>query len=295
MHQYAYGATFAKINNFKFILTSDWEGTFLFENQFHEIEEEDEIRLYLNQSNGEFHTESMIQKTLEKYYTGIQRIHPELVGVEHNSDTSVWFDSVCAYSSKVFQKMTRKHLLNVFRFSDKVKATEMYKFWESKKGTYDIAHLRRDDISNIEYNKSNPQGYSVISKDSYIRAFKKFGFNSNEIQWTSDDYTRKWHTDREQKLRLGWKYPEGSEYRENIIFDWLEDFLRLYFARTIFRANSSFSWWASFLSPTAKVFSPVLDKQIIYGRDNDGIEIDVDFVEGNHPHWMYGLENIIVK
>ena len=69
------------------------------------------------------------------------------------------------------------------------------------------------------------------------------------------------------------------------MFDWLDDFLKLYFARTIFRANSSFSWWAATLSPTAKVFSPVIDKHHIYGVDGME-EITVDFVEGNHPHWL---------
>ena len=73
------------------------------------------------------------------------------------------------------------------------------------------------------------------------------------------------------------------------MFDWLDDFLKLYFARTIFRANSSFSWWAATLSPTAKVFSPVVDRCHIYGVD--GMEkITVDFVEGNHPHWLYGWQ-----
>jgi hypothetical protein len=83
----------------------------------------------------------------------------------------------------------------------------------------------------------------------------------------------------------------GSEVLPDVLFDWLEDFLRLYFARTIFRANSSFSWWAAFLSPCARVFSPVIDKRHIYGVD--GLEeIDVDFIEGNHPHWMYNNADI---
>ena len=47
----------------------------------------------------------------------------------------------------------------------------------------------------------------------------------------------------------GWSYPEGSEFLgDDIIFDWLHDFLKLYFARTIFRGNSSFSWWAAYLN-----------------------------------------------
>jgi hypothetical protein len=39
------------------------------------------------------------------------------------------------------------------------------------------------------------------------------------------------------------------------------------------------------LSPTAKVFSPVIDTNHIYGVDGTE-EITVDFVEGNHPHWL---------
>ena len=87
------------------------------------------------------------------------------------------------------------------------------------------------------------------------------------------------------RFRGGWTYPTGSEYLPGVIFDWLDDFLKLYFARTIFRANSSFSWWAAMLSPTAKVFSPVIDTNHIYGVDGTE-EITVDFVEGNHPHWL---------
>lgn len=79
-----------------------------------------------------------------------------------------------------------------------------------------------------------------------------------------------------------------------LIFDWLPDFIKLYFARTIFRANSSFSWWAGFLSPTAKVYSPVIHRQAIYGRDSYE-EVDYEFVEGNHPHWMFGCGDIHFK
>jgi hypothetical protein len=43
------------------------------------------------------------------------------------------------------------------------------------------------------------------------------------------------------------------------------------------------------------VYSPVLDKQLIYGRDGIEEEIDVEFVLGNHPHWMYGNDDIIIK
>ena len=71
----------------------------------------------------------------------------------------------------------------------------------------------------------------------------------------------------------------------------------MYFARNVFRANSSFSWWAGFLSPTAQFYSPVVNKQHIYGRDNDGEkkEIQLKFVKGNHPHWMHNQADIILK
>ena len=48
--------------------------------------------------------------------------------------------------------------------------------------------------------------------------------------------------------------------------------------------NSSFSWVAAFLSPTAKVYSPVLTERKTYMGSND--EVMFDFVEGNEPHWM---------
>jgi hypothetical protein len=183
--------------------------------------------------------------------------------------------------------MSRTHLKHVFEFNDEVKRLSSYKRYFDIQGLYDIAHLRRDDISDVEFNRNNIQGYSVISKDSYLRAFRKFGYPEDSIHWVSDDYTGKWHIDRKARYVGGWEYPTGSERLPGIIFDWLDDFLKMYFARTIFRANSSFSWWAATLSPTAKVFSPVIDKRHIYGVDGME-EITVDFVEGNHPHWLMG-------
>jgi hypothetical protein len=181
--------------------------------------------------------------------------------------------------------MSRSHLKGLCEFSDEVTRLEAYKRYRDMQGLYDVAHLRRDDISDPEYNRTHVQGYSVVSMESYLRAFRKFGYSEGAIEWVSDDYSGKWHVGRKKRLPGTWTYPIGSEYLPGVIFDWLGDFLKLYFARTIFRANSSFSWWAATLSPTAKVFSPVIDKNHIYGVDGTE-EIAVDFVEGNHPHWL---------
>ena len=288
MHQYAYGATYSKLTGSDFILTSDWEGTHLFKNQYHKILDHDELRLQLNQNNDHFHNPDIMHQNITKVFPNAKRINPEQRYENYlKYDHPVWFNSMCAYGNSVFSKMSKNFLREeVFQLSDFVKNTEAYKYWEPKKGTYDIAHLRRDDISNPDYNKKITQQYSVLSKDAYSKAFKSFGIDESQVLWVSDDYTKKWHTDRPDPKRFGWYYPTGAEFREPEGFDWLEDFLKIYFARNIFRANSSFSWWASFLAPVANVYAPVLDKKISYGVDAFE-EVHFDFVKGNHPHWHY--------
>lgn len=296
LHQYSYGATFAKLNNYKFLLPSDWEGTKLFKNQYHEVLSNPEVRLHINQSKKPYDDLEYRKSALQKYLDpNIRYINVDNPNENYkNQNVNLFFDSVCAYHESLFKPMSKKYLKQIFEFNDKVKNLDIYKKLEDMQGTYDIAHLRRDDIANPNFNIRNHQGYSVVSKDSYIKAFKKYGYDEKNILWISDDYTQKWHLDRKQEKRLGWKYPVGSVYDNEVIFDWLEDWLKLYFARTIFRANSSFSWWAAFLSPTAKVYSPVLDKQLIYGID--GLEeIEVDFVDGNYPHWLYGKPDININ
>ena len=295
MHQYAYGVTYSKIHDVPFLLPCDWEGTKLFKTQHHVVIEHDDVRLRLNQTLPALATTEYREVSLRNAFPTIKRIHPEIVDENYLLYSHpIYFDSVCAYSSTIFDTMSKSHLLKVFEFSDEVKSTDAYKFWSQRQNTYTIAHLRRDDIASPEYNKNHAQGYSVISKQSYETAFDKFGINPTDVIWISDDRTGKWHQMNNPMANFGWTYPVGSNYVEKFVFDWLEDFLKLYFAKTIFRANSSFSWWAAFLSPTATVYSPVLDKQLIYGRDALE-EIDVNFVEGNHPHWMYNNSDIIIK
>lgn len=292
MHQYAYGVTHARLTGRRFWLPSQWEGTHLFEAQSHSVLPQGRLRTNLNRSADGDPPEVRLRALRAVVPEAIQiRARDPRQNYAQATSPVVAFDDMCAYHPSIFASMSAAHLRAVFAFSAKVRGLDLYKRLEDRQGTYDIAHLRRDDISNARYNQTHYQGYSVISQRSYEAAFARFGFDPAAIEWVSDDYTGKWHTDRPQRPRGRWLYPAGSEVLPDVLFDWLEDFLRLYFARTIFRANSSFSWWAAFLAPSARVFSPVIDKRHIYGVD--GLEeIDVEFVEGNHPHWMFGNADI---
>src|SRR5262245_41159903 len=318
LHQYAYGATYARLTGLDYWLTSEWEGTKLFRSQPFKVVENDDIRaallkpdegavspreeMWAAQRNAAdaAHYADLAGVTRERMRV-VQAHYPdaELIDAESIADPymkpghPLCHANGCAYNAAIFPSISKGHLRSLCEFSSEVKRLECYRRYADMQGLYDVAHLRRDDVSNPEFNRTHVQGYSVISRESYLRAFKKFGYAEDSIQWVSDDYTRKWHVDRKLRFRGGWGYPTGSEYLPGIVFDWLDDFLKMYFARTIFRANSSFSWWAAALSPTATVFSPALDRRHIYGVDGME-EIDVDFVAGNHPHWLYGAPDIIL-
>jgi hypothetical protein len=288
MFQYAYGATYARLTGLEYFLPSEWEGTRLFKSQIHRVIDNDEIRLALADPEEGAASNQKRMEVVREYCPDAELIDADLAPDPYfTPGHPLCHANMCAYNSAIFARMSSNHLRQLCEFSDEVKNLSSYKRYSDIQGMYDVAHLRRDDISDATYNRTHIQGYSVISKESYLRAFEKFGYSEDSIEWVSDDYTGNWHIGRKMRYRGGWEYPNGSEYLKGIIFDWLDDFLKLYFARTIFRANSSFSWWAGVLSPTAKVFSPVVDKRQIYGIDGME-EIAVDFVEGNHPHWLYG-------
>jgi hypothetical protein len=300
MHQYTYAVEYARAFGIDCILPSAWEGTRLFRNAKHRVVEDDELRLLLNQSQPDFDNLDARSRAIRSFNartgSAFEYLNPDDPLENWCGKAAVFIDSVCAYHPSIFQHLSANHLKNdVFVFGDEVRSTDFFKAYSGRRGTYDVAHLRRDDIADPSYNRNYDQGYSVLSKESYVRAFRKFGFDPEKMEWVSDDYLGKWHVGRSQTRQGGWTYPVGSEYLgTEVVFDWLPDFIKLYFARTIFRANSSFSWWAGFLSPTAKVYSPVIHRQSVYGRDSFE-EVDCEFVEGNHPHWMFGCADIRFK
>ena len=286
MFQYAYGATFARLTGLPFWIPAMWEGTRLFKHQPHSVVADDEIRAVLVPYTEDADGDQRKFQVVQQRYPAAQMIDVETARDPYaRPGYPLCHINGCAYNERVFERMSVRHLRSVFEFSDEVTRLDAFKRYSDMQGLYDVAHLRRDDISDAAYNRTHVQGYSVVSMDSYRNAFRRFGYAEDDITWVSDDFTGKWHVGRKMRFRGGWSYPEGSEHLPAVMFDWLDDFLKLYFARTIFRANSSFSWWAAMLSPTATVYSPVIDKHHIYGVD--GLkEIDVEFVEGNHPHWL---------
>jgi hypothetical protein len=288
LFQYAYGATYARLTGLEFWLPSIWEGTKLFSKQPHQVVENDDLRIALRDPGGGRYAIQKKFRAVQQYYPDAEMINADSVPDPYSPrGHPTCHANGCLFNPAIFARLSKSHLRSLCEFSDEVKRLECYRRYSDMRGLYDVAHLRRDDVSNPEFNRTHFQGYSVISRESYLRAFRKFGYSEESMLWVSDDYTREWHLDRKVRQRAGWEYPTGAEYVPGIVFDWLNDFLKLYFARAIFRANSSFSWWAAALSPTARVFSPVLHKHYIYGLDGTE-EVDVDFVEGNHPHWMYG-------
>lgn len=118
-----------------------------------------------------------------------------------------------------------------------------------KEGHYIACHLRRGD-----YEKVYSQVYCIISKNSYIEACNEFDLDLNKVIWVSEENKK---TDTHCEM-------EGVGF--------LPDFMTLYHADILLRANSCFSLWAGILNGN-EVYSPVVVGKI-------GFQ-DVKFVKGN--------------
>lgn len=116
-----------------------------------------------------------------------------------------------------------------------------------------LAHHRKGDYH------WDGSAYPVISRAAYEAAF---------IRETGNDPEKLGFVSEEQ--------PHHDPYFPAEL-SMVPDFLRLTNAQMLFRANSSFSWWAAVLS-NADVFSP-LCAHLHGGQIHDNVE----FVEGNWP------------
>lgn len=114
-----------------------------------------------------------------------------------------------------------------------------------------LAHLRRGDYAGY--------GYPLLSRDSYIAACGEHNLGDAPIEWVSEEQPAT-HPDFTGELAC------------------VPDFFRMAKAKTLLRANSSFSFWAGALVEAngGTVMSPVID------RLKGGVEHDCKFVRGNH-------------
>lgn len=265
MHIFAYLATRSKILNGCIFLPSHWEGSRIFNLQY-------------NLTNKQVNYKNL---NTSKINTSDAKFNYSL------SDAPALINDHCCYHSSIFEKMNKDHLLNVFKFNDFIKNLDIYKKIEDLQGSYSVAHYRRLDLG-CPKNKT----HAMINPLSYKRAFKKFDIDPDKIHWVSDISL---HQQKDfnfldyppfQKL---WGYPEGSVFNDSYGFDWLVDFLKMYFSKNLFRPYSSFSFWAGFLSQNRevppKVFCPITKEF----KDFKNKTLDIEFIEGNHTHWASGL------
>jgi len=193
--------------------------------------------------------------------------------------TNICFaDLHCMYYNHIFKYYSAKEIRSYFVFNDSIVKSKLYKYLRKRRGTYDCAHVRRGDIAEKNYTGAA----SAISIESYKKAIRNQGGDPDKIIWISDDPNIKTPCKWSKYCKDNWNYPEGQEKIPTIIFDFLPDFLTMFFSRNLFRANSSLSWWAGFLGQCT-VFSPVLKDHMLCESVNF---MDCDFVKGNWPHFM---------
>lgn len=164
----------------------------------------------------------------------------------------------------------QKHLIYVkhdakrwFRFRPAVQ-----KALESIPRPLAAAHLRWGDFLTPD------SEFVAISKESYLEAMWKYSVDSTKVEWISE----------EAPMIL-----EGLP-------SFLPDFYRLMSANVLFRANSSFSWWAGTLGSHTWVFSPDL-RGIPYKQPRFPIAT-VPFVVGNHmalTSWWEGHSELHIS
>ena len=126
--------------------------------------------------------------------------------------------------------------------------------------SYAVAHLRRGDYETLYSNI-----FCIVSKESYQKAFEKFGIR--DVVWKTEETQVKWR---------------GLD--DDLLF--LPDFFEMMQAGHLFRANSTFSFWAGFFNKN-KVYSPSVGNKV--GLSN------VEFLEGNHPQLFSAHSDIVFK
>ena len=176
--QYAYGATYARVTGLKFWIPAEWEGTRLFRHQPHRVVEHNDIRQALTLSDEGAASDLQKLQAVQTHYPDAKLLDVELAPDPYvKPGHPLCHANGCAYNNAIFARMSTSHLKDLCEFSDEVMRLEAYKRYADMQGLYDVAHLRRDDISDVEFNRTHVQGYSVVSMESYRRAFRRFGYS----------------------------------------------------------------------------------------------------------------------
>ena len=282
MFQYVFGCHYAYQFGATYYLPSSWEGTVLFKPvPGVKIIPDQQLRLELNQTLPELDTTEYRHSCITKYNqrTGDQVQLVSFRLQKNYGRVNVCFDDLhMMYFPWIFQSYSTQRIRSFLQFREEIVTSPLYQYWYQRRGTYDVAHVRRGDITSPEFTGS----HSAISIESYHRAMRRVDIDPDKVIWISDDPNvrtpNRWH----QYCHYGWHYPTGQVKIDTVFFDFLPDFLAMVFARNLFRGNSSLSWWAGFLTE-GTVYSPVLGNRVTC----QGLYfVDCDFVRGNHPHFM---------
>jgi hypothetical protein len=133
-----------------------------------------------------------------------------------------------------------------------------------------LERLRALDETKIVFNQRcgkdyRDSGFVIVSDQSYFNAAEKFGYDPVDAWWEVDTHPT--------LLEEFDGNPSACGLGTTMVS--IPSFYRLMTAPALFRANSTFSFWAATLS-NGKVYSPV-----IKGKPSG--EQDCEFVEGNWP------------
>ena len=306
MFQYAFGCAYAKKFNCIYYMPSEWEGTYLFcENKYVKIITDDTLRLYISHPHyvTEYSSNEAIINSFENYKNRTND-NIEYVTMQYKENIGkkniAFNDLNCMYFSHCFDLIDDELLLEIFKFNENILNSNIYKYYSSIKHTYNVVHLRRGDISCPDFNGA----YSMISVKSYMDQIKKLKLNKKNFIWISDTESKRRNNEIHKYYKKNdhkFTYPQGEDFIPNTehFFDFLPDFLLIYFAKIVIRGNSSFSWWASCLGDSI-VYAPILEEKPIELKEKF-YEMDVKFMEGNSSHFVFCikdesyLSNIVLK